>query len=168
MMQHLDGGEIRLCNHQNRINQMIKNDEEVDCGKDGDFVDSYFNLPLDYFTAIQHAINHVVVEKLQVSKTQNAEPSQAVVSRQQSPLYSKQLVTFIEHINKALSFCKQTMERNLAIYESYKHRIGKKYQLENSNLKKEIEILRSKLIEEDQILSEGRLKDMRDQVEEFL
>jgi len=41
------------------------------------------------------------------------------------------------------------MERNLAIYECYKLRIGKKYQLENSNLKKEIGVLRSKLIEED-------------------
>ena len=52
MVRHLDGSEIRLCNNQSKISQMIKNDEEVDCGKDGDFVESYFSKPLDYFTAI--------------------------------------------------------------------------------------------------------------------
>jgi len=52
MMQHLDGSEIKLNNNQNKIKQMIRNDEEVDCGKDGDLIESYFNKPLDYFTAI--------------------------------------------------------------------------------------------------------------------
>lgn len=89
MMQHLDSSEIKLNNNQNKIKQMIKNDEEVDCGKDGDLIESYFNKPLDYFTAIQHAINHVIVEKLQVSKVQNSDASQSVASQQQSPLYSK-------------------------------------------------------------------------------
>ena len=50
----------------------------------------------------------------------------------------------------------------MGIYESQKHRIGKKLSHENGNLKKEIEILRSKLIEEDQILSDARLKEMRE------
>ena len=82
--------------------------------------------------------------------------------------YSKQLMSFVEGICQSISITKQVMQKNIQLSMSHKDQIINDQANTIQDLQGEIEGLKARLIDEEKILSEERMEEVRRDIREFL